>query len=145
MDISFWGGLPPDSASRLLAGIKFFVPWFSKDGHGTLPRAHRVVRIWQKVSPQKQRAPFPLLALCAVLGWLMARGQYAISMNLFFQFFTYLRPGVNDRLKVKQLVPPTPQAGQGYQHWILLLSPIEDTTPGKTGMFDETIVLDSHA
>eukprot|EP00973_Karenia_brevis_P026987 3723336-Karenia_brevis.AAC.1 len=41
MDCMFWGGLPPDCGIKLLASIKFFIPWFSRDGHGALPRAHR--------------------------------------------------------------------------------------------------------
>eukprot|EP00973_Karenia_brevis_P041153 5693182-Karenia_brevis.AAC.1 len=85
------------------------------------------------------RVPFPLIALCAVLGWLMHREEFVIATNLLFQFATYLRPGSCDRLKVKHLVAPTPQAGQGYNSWTLLLSPLEDGTPGKTGVYDETI------
>eukprot|EP00973_Karenia_brevis_P093530 12417749-Karenia_brevis.AAC.1 len=67
MGCMFWKGLPPDAGGKLLASIKFFIPWFSRDGHGALPRAHRCVRTWQKLAPQKMRVPFPLNALCAVL------------------------------------------------------------------------------
>eukprot|EP00972_Heterocapsa_arctica_P016592 2449165-Heterocapsa_arctica.AAC.1 len=39
------------------------------------------------------------------------------------------------------MVPPTPLSGMG-DLWGLLLSPIERSTPGKTGLFDEAIMLD---
>ena len=50
---------------------------------------------------------------------------------------------VRVKLRVKQLVPPQPMAGQAYQEWGLLLNPVEDRTPGKTGLLDEAILLDS--
>ena len=58
-------------------------------------------------------------------------------------FRSYMHPGASELLRVKQLVPPQPLAGQAYQAWGLLLNPAEDRTPGKTGLLDEAILLDS--
>ena len=42
-------------------------------------------------------------------------------------------PGECSTLKVKQLVPPQPGGGGRFQSWAILLSPMEDAVPGKTG------------
>eukprot|EP00973_Karenia_brevis_P058988 8213142-Karenia_brevis.AAC.1 len=60
------------------------------------------------------RMPIPLVILAAILGALLYSGEYMEAISLLFQYHTYLRPGVNDNLKVCQLTPPAPMAGQGY-------------------------------
>ena len=66
-----------------------------------------------------------------------------MALNLLMQFRTYLRPGEMARLKVKQLVPPALTAGAAYSSWGLLLHPVEDRVPGKTGLYDEAVVYDT--
>eukprot|EP00973_Karenia_brevis_P078453 10892377-Karenia_brevis.AAC.1 len=65
MEELFWKGVAPDFGAKMLAGIKFFAPRYSKDGGGYLPRAHLSVRGWTRLSPPKMRLPFPLIALAA--------------------------------------------------------------------------------
>ena len=42
----------------------------------------------------------------------------------------------------RQLVAPQRLAGEAFQHWTVLVNPREDKIPGKTGLFDESIVWD---
>jgi len=142
-DELFFRGEPADHGSKLLAALKHFESRLSRLGALGLPRAGRALGSWVKAAPSLQRLPFPWIALCAVLGFLVERGRLASALHLLVAFRSYLRPGASDQLRVKQLVPPQPMAGQAYQAWGLLLNPTEDRTPGKTGLLDEAILLDS--
>ena len=87
--------------------------------------------------------PLPCLALTAILGFLCCHGDFVVALNLLVQFRSYLRPGACDVLRVSQLIAPTLAAGIGFQTWGLLLNPIEDKVPGKTGIFDSAVMLDT--
>eukprot|EP00973_Karenia_brevis_P035392 4878225-Karenia_brevis.AAC.1 len=65
-----------------------------------------------RLAPRKMRLPIPLVILAALLGALMYSGGYVEVMRLLFQYYTYLRPGVNDNVRGGQLPPPSPRAGQ---------------------------------
>jgi hypothetical protein len=128
-DELYFKGFSSEFEARLIAAMKFFDTSFSRLGQHGLPRACRALTSWRKQAPPVQRLPFPFVALCAVIGWLLARREVEIALNLFLQFRTYVRPGVWDRLKVKQLVPPRPDAGPQYQNWAIILNPTEDRVP----------------
>ena len=142
-DEMFFKGETADHGSKLLAALKHFESRVSRLGAFGLPRASRSLSSWMKAAPSSQRLPFPWIALCAVIGLLVERGRLASALHLLVAFRSYMRPGASDLLRVKQLVPPQPMAGQAYQAWGLLLNPVEDRTPGKTGLLDEAILLDS--
>ena len=142
-DEFFWHGVSGSEGSRILAALKFVMPHVSRGGLWHLPRTHRALTSWLKHSPPKQRLPLPWIGLCAILGYLCHHQQFVVALILLVQFRSYVRPGMCDRLKVKQLIPPTAAAGQAFQHWGLILSPQEDGTPGKTGTFDDAVLLDS--
>ena len=142
-DEMFFKGEPADHGSKLLAALKHFESRVSRLGSLGLPRAGRALGSWMKAAPSSQGLPFPWIALCAVIGLLVERGRLASALHLLVAFRSYLRPGASDLLRVTQLVPPQPMAGQAYQAWGLLLNPVEDRTPGKTGLLDEAILLDS--
>ena len=132
------------AASFYVAALEHFESRVSRLGAFGLPRASRALSSWMKAAPSSQRFPFPWVALCAVIGLIVVEGgRLASALHLLVTFRSYLRPGASDVLRVKQLVPPQPMAGQAYQAWGLLLNPIEDRTPGKTGLLDEAILLDS--
>jgi hypothetical protein len=57
-------------------------------------------------------------------------------------FVAYLRPGEAMRLRGKNLVAPTAAAGACYSRWALLLHDTLDARPGKTGLYDESVVFD---
>jgi hypothetical protein len=142
-DEMYFNGMSAEDGSTLLAALKFFKPEYSRLGDCHLPRAHRAVRAWHKVAPNQQRLPFPEVALGAVLGVLLNRRQVLLSVNLLTQYRTYLRPGACDNLKVRQLIPPNIAAGEQFRFWGLLLNPTEDRVPGKTGLLDDSLLLDT--
>ena len=141
----FFKGELADHGNKLLAALKHFESRVSRLGAFGLPRASRALSSWMKAAPSSQRLPFPWIALCAVIRRLPrgARTPSQCTTPPIGAFHSYLRPGASDALRVKQLVRPQPMAGQAYQAWGLLLNPIEDRTPGKTGLLDEATLLDS--
>ena len=91
--------------------------------------------------------PIPVEALGAILGVMLGRGLHEMVLRLFIQFLCYLRPGECSNLLVKQLIAPlmTGVLSYAYTGWVILLHPAEDKSPGKTGLFDATVMLDSDA
>ena len=76
----------------------------------------------------------------AVVGVALWINEWMAAACLYFQYRTYLRPGTCDRLKVKQLIPP--QAAAGLPYWALVVNPVEDRIPGKTGLYDSSVLWD---
>jgi len=128
--------------TKLLASLAHFLSGRLSDHRLVLPRASRALASWSRQAPQKQRLPFPYIALCALVGWLLHKSQIVAALNFLIQFHTYLRPGALDGLRVRQLVRPTPQAGKAYKFWGILLNPMEDQVPGKTGLWDQAVLID---
>ena len=57
-------------------------------------------------------------------------------------FAAYLRPAEAQSLTRESLVPPAPAAGEGYTCWALLMHPLERGVAGKTGHYDDSVVID---
>ena len=134
-----------DSGIRAVASLKFFHPLLGKGTTGALPRASRCLKGWGLAAPPRQRLPVPLEGLGAVIGLLILRGLWEMGLRLFIQFICYLRPGECSGLLRKQLVPPQSR-GQpmgAFRQWVILLHPTEDMVPGKTGIFDASVIIDS--
>ena len=124
---------------RTLAAIRFFHP-----SMGTaLLRSSRALKGWQLAAPPMQRMPLPIEVLTAIMGVLLVRGHVEESLRLFLQFMTYLRPGECSSLLVKQVVAPQQSVHQVFRFWAILLNPAEDEIPGKTGVFDGSVIIDS--
>ena len=140
-DELFWQGHPADHAGKLLASLKFHLPELSPlDGSTAIPRAHRSFRSWQKAAPANQRLPMAFVILCCFIGYAIHLGRRDIAINMLFQYRTYLRPGTCDGLRVRQLVAPQPQAALPF--WALVVNPSEDRVPGKTGLYDQSVLWD---
>ena len=142
-DMLFFKGKGVDAGSKLVAALKYMMPRFARTGVGALPRTSRALTSWGKARPGNQRLPFPWIALMAVIGVLTYQGKTLEALYLFMQFRTYIRPGAFAKLLVKQLIPPALAAGLVCSHWCVNLSPVEDCVPGKTGLFDESIMWDT--
>ena len=83
------------------------------------------------------------MALCAILGYLLHKKDVLTALAFLLQFRTYVRPGVFDAITVSQLVPPVRAGIAPFSLWGLILYPSEQGTPGKTGTFDDAVLLDS--
>ena len=144
MDEKFFKGESVEDSSKTLASLKHFVPAISRAGAAALPRALRALGAWRRLAPPRQRLPLPLLALSAMVGWVVANDRLESAWRWWIAFKCYLRPGECDALTGNQLVAPSPLAGYGYQSWGLWLHSSETSgaVPGKTGLFDETVWID---
>ena len=67
-----------------------------------------------------------------------------MAICLVVSFFAYLRPCEARALLVRHLVPP-PAAGDPNPCWALLLHDADLGVAGKTGLWDETVILDTTA
>jgi hypothetical protein len=141
-DELFDNSLQASEGSKLLAAIKFIVPSLYPTQTTQFPRAQRALRTWQARRPPAQRIPFPWLGLTAVIGYLCFKSKIPSALVLLIQFHTYLRPGICDALRVDQLVAPHPTAGIGHLNWALHLYPCALLRPGKTGGYDEAVLID---
>jgi len=143
MDYLFWHQQPSALGSKILAAVKFLIPQVSRLGSQGLPRATRASVSWGMLMPGRQRLPLPWIALAAILGDMISTNGFIAALTLLVLFRTYMRPGTSDRLRVKQLIRPTFNIGSQYANWAFNLSPSEDAIPGKTGIFDDSIVYDT--
>ena len=143
-DECFFHGQSGQEGSKTLAALKFYVPLVSRMGSYHLPRAHRAVKSWLKVDPGQQRLPLPLPITLAICAWMVEHHLAWEAFAILLAFRAYLRPGENAKLKVKSLVAPVTSTG-AYSMWALDLHPQCDGKPGKTGNYNETILLDTDA
>lgn len=136
----FDAGRGVNDGVRVVAAVKFFVPQLCAG----LARTSRGLRGWHLAAPPQQRMPIPIEVLMAVMGRMLNLNEVELAIiRLFVQFMTYMRPGECSQLLVKQLVAPQTGSGQTFQFWAILLHPAEDLIPGKTGVFDASVILDS--
>ena len=77
-----------------------------------------------------------------MIGAATSAGHYPLALFLLLGFALYPRPGELLAVTPGQLVPPRPEAGSYAKFWSIHLFPSEWHTPGKTGEFDETLMLD---
>lgn len=119
------------------------MPHLGKPSSGSLPRTVRALKGWSLAAPGQQRLPLPIEVLGAIMGVLCGQNLHQLALRLFLQFITYMRPGECSNLMVKQLIPPQMTLGDRFQQFAVLLHPLEDKVPGKTGVFDASVVVDS--
>ena len=141
-DELFFKGFAADSGTRVFTAIAFFLPAVSKAGQWALPRAFRSLRGWRLAAPPRERLPLPRAVIAALVGAACHAGKLASGLKWWLQLRTYLRPGEIDKLEVFQLIPPTPAAGPQFRWFSIILSPPELETPGKTGLWDESVMID---
>ena len=149
MNWMFFEGQSAEEGSRLLAALKFFLPEVSRLGPGSLPRTTRALGSWRKMAPANQGMPMPFVVLCAIVGFTLRRFRSSVvgrnlALKWLVAFHTYMRPGEVDKLKCWQIVRPTHRArAPPYTYYGVLLHPTEEKRPGKTGMWDEAILIDN--
>ena len=143
LNVLFFRGLAAAEGSKMVAAIKFAMPEFSRRGELNLPRSMRAVTSWAKKAPARQRLPLPRCLVCLIAAYLAQKGRLAMGLCIIVSFACYLRPKEAITLTVGQLIPPSAAAGPGYRYWGLLLHPAECLVPGKVGLFDEAVLIDS--
>ena len=128
--------------SQTLAAIAHVTPSLFKQTVSVLPRASRASAAWKRRAPGKTRLPLPRPAVYAIAGWLISHGQLGMACWVVLAFAAYLRPAEAQGLTRESLVPPAPAAGAGYSCWALLMHPLERGVAGKTGHYDDSVLID---
>lgn len=137
----FWQGETVDAGSKLLATVAHRFSRFTRFGDAHLPRARRALQGWSKLVPPRTRQPAPWHAVCAVMGAVLFQGDDEDALVILLAFHLYLRPGELAELRAKSLLPPVGSMGAPYHHWAVVIRPLEDGVPGKTGVFDATLAI----
>ncbi|CAE7463997.1 unnamed protein product [Symbiodinium sp. CCMP2592] len=121
----------------LIAAIQFYQPHL-RGSRGGLDLAKQTLAGWRRLDPPKSRLPLPWEVACLMAMEAVTRNMIEVALYILLAFVTYLRPGEVARLLVGGLVPPIGVVTA----WSLILHPLEQGTPSKTGEFDETVLFD---
>lgn len=134
-------GVMAAEGQKILAAVGHYAPRFGKNGGGALPRSRRALQGWHRLRPPQQRLPLPKSFAYAIVGSLLARGEVSMALRVVVSFSAYLRPCEARVLLVKHLVPPMTESGR-QAPWGLLLHDSDTGIPGKTGVLDDSVLLD---
>lgn len=137
----FLDGYDSATGRMTMAALKHHLPAMLT-GSRPLPRAFRALQGWTKLVPPQMRLPLPRVAMFAILGVLMSQGRLAEATFVRIAFDTYLRPSEAYRLTAASLIAPRDGSKDGYQHWAILVNDAASGRPGKTGVTDESVIVD---
>jgi len=130
--------------SRLIAALSCVRPELGRPRDLQIPRAKQALRWWKRLAPGFSRLPLPWEVVCGLAMLMFSEGQWAEAVAVVASVVFYLRPGELARLLVRSLVPPLASAGPSHVRWTLVMHEQESefSKPSKTGVFDESLILD---
>ena len=132
-------GVGKATGNFIVAAICFFIPMATSS---TMIRSLRAMKGWAKLQPGKQRLPFPLVVLLAVVAHLLSKSKLASALGLLISFRCYLRPGEFQKLTTDMIVKASVN---GVMLYGLLLHPSDEGQCSKIGESDEAIYWDTDA
>lgn len=136
---AYFRGKSHDTAEKLLAALQFNCEEVRLKRPTSVPRALRAAAGFKRLAPGHSRAPLPWLALLAVAGAAYAEGMQQMGLALIVQFVGYLRPSELLNLSRMSVIACEPnRVGASVS---LLLAPWGLGQTGKTGEFDESVLL----
>ena len=138
----FLDGASRSEASQVVAGVRHFSPMISSRGGSTLPRVHRALQGWTKMAPSAQRLPIPRCLAFAAAGIMIIHHHPSMAVFVMLIYVCYLRPSECMRLVGQSLVPPIRSQGRTFQSWGILVHDAELGIAGKTGITDESVLVD---
>ncbi|CAK0850032.1 unnamed protein product [Prorocentrum cordatum] len=138
-------GLGPDVGSGTLAALAHFLPGLGRSGATLLPRASRAVLGWRRRAPPFTRLPMPRAAMGAIVGYLIHRGLLRAALLTAVAHVCYLRPQEMMQVRARHLIAPAVMAGPAYQYRSILLRDSALLQAGKTGVYDDAVVIDMDA
>ncbi|CAK0817142.1 unnamed protein product [Prorocentrum cordatum] len=97
---------------------------------------------WQRRAPAMTRAPLPCFAAAATAGMLAMSGRRRMAIWILLTFSCYLRPFEAQGLRGLSLVRPADLAASSAGSWAPLLHPTSGGRPGKTDLYNESVVID---
>ena len=123
---------------KIHSGLGHFIPELFPSGIGRLPRTVRALQGWNQLRPPAQRLPIPRFVALNIAAVLAANGQAPMAAWVMITFSAYLRPSETMRLTAASLVPPVPKV---CDLWAIIVSDWHQGIAGKTGIFDESILV----
>jgi hypothetical protein len=144
MNAGFLDGDGGYVGSRLLAALSYIRPELGRPCDMGVHRAKQALRGWKRLAPGFSRLPLPWEVVAGVAMLMLSEGLWVEAMGVLISVIFYLRPGELVRLQVRSLVPPLLLAGPGHRHWTLIMheQEHEGSKASKTGVFDESLILD---
>ena len=123
-----------------MAALKHLIPGLEQTRVTAFSRASRSLKGWRALTPRLMRLPIPRALVGCICAWLINQGLSPMAIYVLTCFVTYMRPGECLRLVKKSLVFPQ-RLGQ-FRHHGLVVNDQDMGIPGKTGLYDEAMVLD---
>jgi hypothetical protein len=130
-----------ERGARTVTALGHFLARTSSLGDWRLPRSARALKGWRVSSPASQRLPMPRAAAMAIAGFLAFQGFPSMALWIALTFVCYLRPSETMRLRNFHVVAP-PSSCSTSASWGLLLHDASEGVPGKTGMLDDSVLID---
>ena len=144
-DMLYFGREHIGYPQKVMAAAKFFNPEMCRHALAAdFPRAHRALVGWS--SPDSTRLPTPLEALWCIIQRLLLAQQPLAAVAALVQFDAYLRPGELANLLVGSIsCVPEHMRHLMAEQWSVAIgsSLVAHPVPGKTGEFDEAVLLSS--
>ena len=138
----FLDGGESSDAWKLMAALAFVRPDLATR-LGRLPRAARAAKGWSRLAPARSRLPLPWPVVCLIVEEMCNRGLVVYAWLTALTFALYLRPREALDLVQSQLIPPGFTTATRMHVWCVVLHMFERQTPSKTGVFDESLLVDS--
>ena len=142
-DLLYLDGEMVDAGFKLLAAVVHRFPNLSRFGDQRMPRFQRALRAWKRYAPTPSRDPMPWSILCGIMACMVRRDCVIHAVFALLLFDTYMRLSEGLNMRVAHLVRPAPRLSSGFRHWAVRVRPDAETDPRKSGVFDDTIALDS--
>ena len=127
---------------RVVAAIMWAFPHIGGPIKAKLPLCDVALRGWKALRPQLSRPPIPEAVAAAISLDLLKQGLPWSGLLVMVLFETYLRPSEALAMRVKQVVHPVAGGAGHLAYTALVVHPEELLVPGKTGVFDHTVVFD---
>lgn len=108
------------------------------------PGAARALKVWKRFCQARTRATIPFLALILIVAQLLLRHRKEMALAVMLAFSGYLRPSEVSNLGAEQVVEPQEHGSAHFSFVAVVLHHFSGLMPSKVGVFDESIVLDSH-
>ncbi|CAE7502120.1 unnamed protein product [Symbiodinium sp. KB8] len=140
-DVMFLDGNSQATGQKILAAVEYaFI-----EKKGSLVRARRALRGWQKLMPSQSRLPLPKMIAYGMGQIMLARGHREKCLKLLMDFDLYLRPSEGMDVLGQHVLAPVAGAGRQFQKYSVIIRDQDQGKPDKTGTFDNTLILDNPA
>jgi len=130
------------TASRAAAALLWALPRLGSPFRRVLPCASHALRGWRLLRPPASRPPIPWQVAAGIAMEMLRTGALTAGLLTVAMLFAYLRPSEALALEVRHVVLPRDSSTGTTRFLTLVIFPLENETPGKTGEFDHSVPLD---